>query len=264
MKVHSLFHFFLKKVGTFVLILSVVTPLSLVQLPTPVLADKAGVCATPGKDGPTTTLSGVVNSYYPGTANVAATATSIPVGAVRAGGGPAIAAGDLLLVVQMQGADLNGNNDEQYGDGQGTLGTTGSTVVYSTANAYAGGNLGTNFSAGFYEYVVATGPVAAGSIPISSGLVNNYYSAAYNPPAQPQGQRTFQVIRVPQYSSATLNGTVTALRWDGSTGGIVVFDVAGQLNWNGNTVDVSTLGFRGGGGRPMVQKARATRVHRAI
>ena len=204
--------------------------------------------ALPGKDGATTTLSGVVNGYYPGTANVAAGATSIPVGAARAGSaGPAITAGDLLLVVQMQGADLDGNNDERYGDGVGTAGTAGNTVVYSGAAAYAGSNLAANFSSGLYEYVVATGPVAAGSVPISSGLVNSYFSAAF----VTQGQRTFQVIRVPQYSSATLNGTVTALRWDGSTGGIVAFEVAGALDWNGNTVDVSALGFRGGGGRQL-------------
>ena len=191
------------------LILSTVIPVALVQPATIAYADKAGVCAIPGKDGPTTTLNGVLNSYYPGSANVVAGATSIPVGAARGGGGPAIAAGDLLLVVQMQGADLNGENNERYGDGVGAA-ITGNTVVYSAANAYAGGNLAANFQAGLYEYVVATGAVGsvvANEVPISSGLVNNYYNANY----AIQGQRRFQVIRVPQYSSATLSGTVTAL-----------------------------------------------------
>ncbi len=85
----------------------------------PVAADKVGVCGTPGKDGPATTLSGVVNSYYPGNGNPIAGATSIPVGTARAGGGPAIAAGDLLLVVQMQGADINSDNTNNYGNGVG-------------------------------------------------------------------------------------------------------------------------------------------------
>ncbi len=111
--------------------------------------------------------------------------------------------------------------------------------------AYAGGNISSNFTAGNYEYVVATGPITGGSVPISTGLVNSYYETAYGT----QGQRTYQVVRVPQYSNATLSGTVTGLVWNGSTGGIVVFDVAGQLNWNGQTIDVSSLGFRGGGGR---------------
>ena len=220
----------------------------------PAYADKAGVCGTPGKDGPTTTLTGVVNTYYPGSANVTAGATSIPVGAARGGGGPAIAAGDLLLVVQMQGADINSTNDETYGDGVGTLGVHGNSVAYNPTttyppaappNAYAGGNVSnSNFTAGNYEYVVATGPVAAGSVPILSGLANNYFEAAYGA----QGQRTYQVVRVPQYSDVILTGAVTASAWNGSTGGIVAFDVAGNLNWNGQIVNVNGLGFRGGAG----------------
>ena len=81
---------------------------------TPVYADKL-VCGIPGRDGPAT-LSGIVNTYYPGTADVAAGSTSIPVGA-PVGGGPAIAAGDLLLIIQMQGADINSTNTDAYGDG---------------------------------------------------------------------------------------------------------------------------------------------------
>ena len=217
-------------------------------------ADKVGVCGTPGGDGPIAGLSGVINTYYPGSANANAGTTSIPVGPARAGGGPSVEAGDLLLVVQMQGADLNSSNDERYGDGVGAAGVTGNTVVYSAANAYAGGNLPANFSAGQYEYVVAAGPVAAGFLPITSPLVNNYFNADFST----QGQRRFQVIRVPQYSNASLGGTVTALRWDGRTGGVVSFDVAGQLDWNGGTVDVSGLGFRGGGGRQLLGDAGAS------
>jgi len=217
-----------RRVLIFFLILSVVMSIVLVQPPLIVYADKAGVCGVPGYDGPATTLSGIVNSYYPGTANATAGETSIPVGTARAGGGPAIAAGDLLLVVQMQGADINGNNDERYGDGVGAA-ITGNTVVYSAANAYAGGSLTENFSAGIYEYAVATGPVAAGSVPISSGLTHDYFSAVFGT----QGQRTFQVIRVPQFSSATLGGTVTALGWNGSTGGIVAAGAGYQSGTSG-------------------------------
>jgi hypothetical protein len=223
----------------------------------PVLADKVDVCGTPGGDGPTTTLSGVVNSYSPGRLDVIAGATAIPVGALR--GSPAISAGDLLLVIQMQGADLNGENNERYGDGVGAA-ITGPTVVYSALPAYAGGNVAANFSAGLYEYVVATGPVAAGFVPISSGLVNNYYNANYGT----QGQRRFQVVRVPQYSVATLNGAVTALEWDGATGGIAAFDVAGALNWNENSVNVDGLGFRGGGGRRLTGGAGANTDYRTL
>jgi len=216
-----------------------------------VYADKLGVCGTPGKDGSTTTLSGVVNSYYPGAANVSIGSTSIPIGAARAGGGPAITAGDLLLVVQMQGADIDSTNTNNYGNGVGNGGTAINTVTYPTGDPdYAGGTVAANFSAGLYEYVVATGPVVGGFVPVSSGLENAYFYSN-NSGGSSQGQRRFQVVRIPQYSNASLSGPVTALGWDGSTGGIVAIDVAGQLDWNGQSVDVSGLGFRGGGGRQL-------------
>ncbi|WP_055076358.1 DUF11 domain-containing protein, partial [Pseudanabaena sp. 'Roaring Creek'] len=62
-----------------------------------------------------------------------------------------------------------------------------------------------------------------------------------------QGQQTYQVVRVPQYSSATL-GSATSSYWNGSTGGIVAYDVAGNLNLTGG-INVNGKGFRGGGGR---------------
>ena len=185
------------------------------------------VCAVPGSSGPGS-VTGIVNSYYPGRSNSVASSgsTSIPVGTLDGrGNGTAIAAGDLLLVIQIQDAAINSSNSSTYGGsapGQG----------YTQIN-----------SAGAYEYVVAAGPISGGSVPITSSLINTYTQASAN---SLQGQRTYQVIRVPQYSSATITGTVTAPPWNGSTGGIVAFDVAGNLNWNSQTINVNALGFRGG------------------
>ena len=159
-------------------------------------ADKL-VCGVPGKDGPAS-ISGIVNTYYPGTANVSASSTTLPVGSPSGAAAP-IQAGDLLLVIQMQGADINSTNTSSYGDGD--------------PSATASGILGTNFSAGQYEYVVATSGVSGGSVSISSSLVNNYFNQDYS---GSQGQRRFQVVRVPQYSSATVVGTVTSLAWNGT------------------------------------------------
>ena len=50
---------------------------------------------------------------------------------------------------------------------------------------------------------------------------------------------------MPQYSSATVVGTVTSLAWNGSVGGVAALDVAGTLNFNGNSVNVNGQGFRG-------------------
>jgi len=82
------------------------------------------------------------------------------------------------------------------------------------------------------------------------GLVNQYESAAYTGVGTPHGQRRFQVIRVPQYSTATLSSGLTALGWNGSVGGVLALDVAAQLTLGG-TVSVDSLGFRGGAGRQL-------------
>ena len=76
------------------------------------------LCAAPGKDGAGNNLAGIINTYYPGTANVNAGATSIPVG-TSTGAPTQIQDGDLLLVIQMQGADINSTNSNAYGDGIG-------------------------------------------------------------------------------------------------------------------------------------------------
>ena len=199
-----------------------------------------GVCATAGNDGPGVTLSGVINTYYPGVSSAGSGATSIQLGAARFGGASTpITAGDLLLVIQMQDAGINSSNNNNYGANNGT--GRGTNVVNST---------------GRYEYVVATNFVGLGGGTVTirgtgagNGLNNVYTNAAAS---GTQGQRRFQVVRVPQYSTATLSNGLTAAAWDGSTGGILAFDVAGTLSLAGATVRVSGLGFRGGGGRPLV------------
>ena len=86
----------------------------------------AQVCATPGLSGPNASLSGTLNSYYPGTASsVSIGNTSIPVGSIDTTGGgasTAIATGDLLIVMQILGAQINSSNSDCYGDGVGTAG----------------------------------------------------------------------------------------------------------------------------------------------
>ena len=60
--------------------------------------------------------SGVLNAYYPGSSSVSAGSSSISLGS-RTGASTNIAAGDLLLVVQVQDATFATNNDSRYGDG---------------------------------------------------------------------------------------------------------------------------------------------------
>ncbi|NJK46687.1 MAG: hypothetical protein HC933_22735 [Pleurocapsa sp. SU_196_0] len=60
-------------------------------------------------------------------------------------------------------------------------------------------------------------------------------------------RRSFQVIRVNQNSNLTLPGDRSVIPWNGSTGGVIVFDVAGTLNFNGAKINADAAGFRGGG-----------------
>src|SRR5438445_473267 len=69
-----------------------------------------------------------------------------------------------------------------------------------------------------------------------SGIVNTYYPAS----------TATETINAGATSIAL--GTVNALAWTGTVGGIVALDVAGTLNLGGGTINASGKGFRGGGG----------------
>jgi hypothetical protein len=197
---------------------------------------------------PTGNLTGVINTYYPGVGTAAAAATTINVDttAIRGASTTAnIVAGDMLLVIQMQDADFNTDNDADYGDGAGGSAGSGFTAINDT---------------GRYEYVVAQS-MTGGAIVIrgagtGNGLLNTYVTAARDDSgATRTPQRTFQVVRVSRRATATLTSTLTASAWDGRTGGILAFDVAGALALNGATASVSGLGFRGGIGQSLAGDA---------
>lgn len=204
----------------------------------PRTASAQSQCGTPGKDGPGGLLAGIVNNYWPGTGTVTAgSTTTITLGASR-NATPTIAVGDLLLVIQMQDATINTSNTSAYGDG-----TTG-TGCTDPGNS------------GRHEYVVATSavPAAGGSLTfVGAGTGGNTTVYTYTAAAATatRGQRTYQVVRVPQYTSALLGSTLTASRWNGATGGILAIDVRDELDLNYATVSVDGLGFRAGGGQTL-------------
>jgi hypothetical protein len=188
------------------------------------------------------TITGAVNTYYPGVGTPASGATSISVDttAIRGATGTPIAAGDMLLVIQMQDAQINDGNTNAYGDGVAGDPATGATAVNNS---------------GLYEYVVAVGAVAGGTVTViganatTGGLLNAYATAPTDDTGggagSRRGQRTFQVIRVPRYQTATLGAGLTAAAWNGRTGGVLAVDVAGTVTLGG-TVSVDGMGFRGG------------------
>ena len=128
------------------------------------------------------------NTYYPGTqAAVAAGATSITLGAIGSGanfGNTPIAAGDIVLVIQMQGAQITVPGNPQ------------STLYGGNVSGIGSGFISTNLMAGNMEFAVATNavPVGGGTLNIAAGLTYTYSYAAYS--AASTGQYTYQVIRV--------------------------------------------------------------------
>ncbi|MDB5267574.1 MAG: hypothetical protein JWP58_614 [Hymenobacter sp.] len=203
-------------------------------------AGVASACANPGRDG-SPTLTTNPNTYFPATnQTVAAGATSLVVGA--AVGTTPIASGDLLLIIQMQGADIDVTNTDAYGDG-----VAGGLATSNLVNA--------NFTAGKYEYAVASAavPLGGGTVTVATGLKNGYQNAGATALV---GQRRFQVVRIPQYQNLTVSGTVAPSAWDGSTGGILALDVTGKLSFAaGAKLDASGKGFRGGAGQKLTGTA---------
>jgi hypothetical protein len=191
---------------------------------------------TCGFPSPAATQTGVLNTYYPGVGTWAAGSTHVHVNANAVVGlGQNIAVGDMLLLIQMQDADINTTNTAAYG-------------------ALAGGGLN---SSGLFEYVVAQNAVAVGSgagvnLNITGanagvgpfGTLNAYRSAAATAAA---GQRTFQVVKVARYSNVTLSN-VTATAWNGAAGGVVAVDASGTVTLSATTVTVNGQGFRGAPG----------------
>ncbi|MFB3390248.1 beta strand repeat-containing protein, partial [Flavobacterium sp. LAR06] len=208
----------------------------------------AQICGTPGGDGPVT-VSSSVNTYYPITGNVTMNAgsKSIVLSKVPATdahlnnfGATPISTGDLILIIQMQDATIDYTNSTSYGSG--------------TANSGLDGLGGTGFTAlgntGVFEYVIATNsvPLTGGNLTFKGtgtggGVLNSFFNADAT---STRGKRTFQIVRVPQYSNLTLTSNITTPPFNGVAGGVIAFNVSGTFNFAGYTIDGTARGFRGG------------------
>jgi hypothetical protein len=173
-----------------------------------------------GKNGSLTiSVSQVaVNEYTTLTANAASGATSIQVSNSSLNSNnrftEILSGGDLLLIIQMQGAQIVGGNVPEFG----------------TITNYNG--------AGNFEWAEVKAVPSSNQIELMCGLQNSYLASGKT-----------QVIRVPRYKQLTVSGSggIIAPQWDGITGGIVGIEIdsAATLN-SANSIDVSGKGFRGG------------------
>ena len=154
-------------------------------------------------------ISGVINNY--------AAVTSIPAcdpctnycnqfGVSTTAG---FAVGDKVLVMQMKGATVNLSN----------------TAAFGGINAYT--------NAGGYEYKTISAII--GTTIHFTTQISSVYNVA----------NSIQIVRVPQYANPTVTGTLTAQPWNGTTGGVLAFDVSGTLTLQAD-INVTGQGFRGG------------------
>lgn len=117
--------------------------------------------------------------------------------------------GDKVLIIQMQGADINQQNSSEYG------------TILSLNNC------------GNYEFA----RIAA--ITDSKVIFTKPLQKQYTP-----SQRV-QLIRVPEFDNYTVSSPLSCKEWDGELGGVLTFSVNGTLILN-SFIDVSGKGFRGG------------------
>ncbi|AEA45253.1 gliding motility-associated C-terminal domain-containing protein [Fluviicola taffensis] len=185
----------------------------------------------------------VVNTYAQVTANVAIGSTTFPVSNTLS-----LTQGDLILIIQMQGAsvDIDTISASPWGWGWGGTYTMSSNSFQALNGLIPGvwtdyrSEFGavTNYNnAGKHELAEVLS-VAGSNVTVRCGLKNNYTATGH-----------VQIVKVPRYSSLTLNANTSIVpqAWNGTTGGIVALEVEGAISFgNLSKISASGFGFRGG------------------
>jgi hypothetical protein len=187
--------------------------------------------AQKAKDGtlsysPGSSTKYVLNRYAPLASSAAASATSVTVTDITLLNGSysftnstnpyatsTLSAGDLVMIIQVQGATIDVTN----------------TSTYGAISAYN--------NVGNYELRTVQSTVG-NTIYFCAGLSNAYTVG---------GTGRAQVVRIPRLNDLTVgtNGIITAYPWDGTSGGVCALEVDRNLVVNG-TIDAVSDGFRGG------------------
>lgn len=159
----------------------------------------------------------VVNEYTSLTADANATSTSLTVSnsSLNTNGRfvNTLEAGDLILIIQHQGASLNPTTTPQ---------DWGAITNYNNA--------------GNYEYCEVSNIPNANTIELRCGLTKNYTAAG-----------KVQIVRIPRYENLTVNSILTADAWNGQFGGIIALECNNDLIINtSGSITANGLGFRGG------------------
>ncbi|HRS53974.1 MAG TPA: hypothetical protein P5250_04640, partial [Bacteroidales bacterium] len=120
--------------------------------------------------------------------------------------------GDTVLIIQIQGANINFSNTSSFGE---------------VTNYDNTGNYEINFIAKTF----------------GNGLLLKHRLIKYY---DTHDSARVQLVKIPYYNSANVVGTITCPAWNGTTGGIIAIS-AGDLTLN-NNIDATGKGFRKGQG----------------
>lgn len=118
------------------------------------------------------------------------------------------AVGDTVLIIQMSGTSINNNNTSFYG------------------------NVDNYNSCGNYEFA-HIGSIVGSTITFTNVLERSY-----------EVNGLVQLISVPTYVNANINGLLTCQPWNGATGGVTVVKAQKRITLNSD-IDVTGRGFRG-------------------
>lgn len=182
-----------------------------------------------------------VNTYTYLTNNANAGASSISVNSNALGGAMFtnnLAAGDLVLIIQMQGASVDVNTTPTVSWGGNY---TAQNSFFSNGNIFDEKEFGqvTNYNnAGNYEYAEVRGVSGSNTILLNCALTSSYTAAGH-----------VQVIRVPRFDNLSVqnNASISCPLWSGQTGGVLAIEVNGNLTLNGSgAINSNETGFRGG------------------
>ncbi len=122
------------------------------------------------------------------------------------------AIGEKVLLIQMKGASVNGAQSNAFG----TITSYGNSGNYEFNEVYD--------IQGLLVYLKYT-------------ILKTY---------DPQG---LQLVTIPQYGDVNITGVLTATPWNGSIGGVLVFESSGIVTFNAD-INVEGLGFKGGDRSP--------------
>lgn len=122
----------------------------------------------------------------------------------------AFSVGDRALIIQMTGATIDETNTSAFGD-LTAVGATGNYEILEICNI-AGNDIA--FDQQFSR-----------TFDITTGIV--------------------QLVTIPQYGNISVSGTLQPAAWNGTTGGVLIFEASGTVTMNAD-ISGNGRGFRGG------------------